>query len=1659
MITPLIALKLRATQRLARERKPKQPVSNSNLAIDMDRDHTMTGALPPTESSAPAPNPKGKAPETTNLQRNRPAQLRFAGLREKVPFESRANPFIDKTHPKFLEIEKYFSSLLRETRMTVQEILETNFEYHEIELFTPATQPAELVAWQKDNAVRYQRLLETRFNGHMPSLQLKMAFLYFGLPVAPMKPGAIQVHSAMDLDFGEDEVILDADPLQFLEEYTERTYGNSEAKTTYKDYMAPRTQTFTSLTVKNEDPITRFWDENFTPLGLRGGGLEEQGGGSHGPKPQRPSHPAAGSYDRGKFPFDHPLRVFGYQGMNTVQGSYQNFVQAVDRLLTVKYGWTYDVCFEVWDMSTVETKPVDEVTGKLYHMLDLLPAVDPIISTLVKWFMDPGNAARYAFFVRFTEEAQPAFYTPVYEVDRYIVRLWDDDAKSMAYMKVPRNLHPAPKSNQFQAEYQRAIKVLFSENPHKYLQFNDAGGRLSYGYLDPPPETWKTAVQNQQAGGELPLVSFKHIDIPWDKVPILIPGFHDDVAGSRRYLERKDLKVNGQLCDRTGFKKMVGLVLNAHGLAECPKELTALDIWITPDDFLNLHNDSDRIPIQNIERSLPALQEWRAVMAAWQSSRIHGTFDKVSIVARPVYQSYTIRAKQGQKSFSVDIDRVSLDGFTKEIRSKVFPDYDPANKQHVLHLVQGTRAVSKVDFAITSETDEIGWAWIVRHITEQDIVVSLEHSNNEWVVDGETTWGPRYDRLDVTKLSTFEVPKPKAYSSEMNSLFQNSSNTQRNAVRSVNLRERFFWDNPSIFTNPTKPGMPINGPPIESIIKTGPSMPGVTIAMRTPTEVARLQREVHTLRGQLLDRIRECPYTDCGRYFKYSDGAELDRHLREDHRTVQCFLCSKKEHLLPYYSGDLIRQHFIDVHFDEFRQLFGDGAAGDSANTATTTQTRGELGKPTPPSSSFIKGRPSSGRRGPPPPPKPVSKDENVKTPVSRRFDFCSRCGRDQDKLSAARDRVHHMAGCDELDENVDRPEYCIDCGAELRLVYQDSGMGRFVSFRHPCTGCGKKVLDVKEPGQYCRICGIYFDYTMDQAYQEVHRANCRPLGGDTSDYCKVCGLKLMGMSDMDRTTHAYTHNNPSGQRGESNRSSLASSASSTGGQDSSAQPSVLIKCKKCEQRFYTVPEAMKHMEFYHNRRDEPPLWRAAVKGDVVGRRRDKSPDWERMCGENIPATEPFAPEPHFRCSRCFRCAGEDQREIEKHMNPLGSCKIARNIGAAEGLRGEVGLPNRSGWIDPVECPDWAAKYREFVGKYPAYRYTMFPVRDESVDKVWGQPYKLETAVGSNKDDPNYDGGDTEHDATRSRALPWPPYEGTVIPLDDAMRPMAQRSHALAYPVGDQLDDGGRSYTVEEQIAREIAGSKRSVTGTQGYVRLGHVRGKTALDQFVGDDWDYVETDAKAHSRPVESIIEETAEEMSGLESVEERANMRDTLLRKRKRTPNDPTFTHPQRQEDEPSEEHSEASAVPDPIQNLDPNAPKSPRKRVIKRGGSTAPDTILPKPRKTRNVSGQISTSGAESAGSTTQANPKTPARARKTSAAKAQTPATVTRAGRAVRATRAAMEAEAAQTESTASEGQEDEIEAPPPKRRGRVLEVKDEDATAKTPGTARRGRPRK
>ena len=335
--------------------------------------------------------------------------------------------------------------------------------------------------------------------------------------------------------------------------------------------------------------------------------------------------------------------------------------------------------------------------------------------------------------------------------------------------------------------------------------------------------------------------------------------------------------------------------------------------------------------------------------------------------------------------------------------------------------------------------------------------------------------------------------------SVLDNAFQKSSNTQTAADRSCMLRERFYWNTPRIYADPSKPTMPIHAAPLETVIRTGRFMPGVVIGMRTPTEVARLEKEVHSLRSQLLDRTWQCPYAEChAGPFKVNDPAAIDQHMRIEHSTLKCFLCDDVNNLMPYYDQKSIREHFVTHHAAEFTDLSSPFGAFDTFKKQNLQHIQ-DL-------QNLLS----------------VNALDTINKNKMMLFNYCDRCGRDQFRLDHPADRLHHDKVCREVSadaaqKKIFRMPLCKFCGSSRTKMPE--------SFQpEPCS-CQQVPRDPFDPGSVCPTCGIKYDGhspPMDRHYREIHERWCAKHSGGMWDWCGFCGVGLQGRRDLARRLHVH---------------------------------------------------------------------------------------------------------------------------------------------------------------------------------------------------------------------------------------------------------------------------------------------------------------------------------------------------------------------------------------------------------------------------------------------------------------------------------------------------------------------------------------------------------
>ncbi|KAI0975198.1 hypothetical protein F4678DRAFT_484910 [Xylaria arbuscula] len=931
-------------------------------------------------------------------------------LQPKIPFQERVDAFISLKDEKFLKMETYFFSLLRAPGMSVDDILEGTFDDHEVTLITPQPGPPDVVRWQMRNAKRYHENLETRFKGHTDTLAFKMACLYFGLPVEPLRSGTTSFLLSPDPEPLETKVGSSPNPLNFLEKYRNlNEFVSGERILNLRGGGRPSSQNKTGKAIQELLPGEQDLDYGNFFRDVRSGSDSNR-------KKYRGPNPAA------------RITLYSWQGQTETTFKYRDFVSKVDKLISNWEKEDLPIWLDLFSIS--EERLVETFQGFLYHGETGPPDHDAVWDAVTKCFTD-GNDEEYACFVHpFTsfEDSHPIQFEP--SAKNSVIRITNRDNNDVAYMRVPSNLNWDHKPHQFSKEYTYAMQsLLLPHPPHASVVYD---GYPSYQYLDPHNKIWDSVLDLDE--DQPALIIFKLEELDESSCPAIIPGVPD-----QRVLDRT--RLNEAKADATLASESLGEIHQAIRSAlkktDLKKECSGFEIWPYGTDFKDLSKLPEHVRISRNINDGKSLESWQRFLNTLPEN------GPLSFVVRPVYKAYQLLNPGTAERVSLQLNQFDLQTFKATVQNHLYENYDPEDPAQAVILGPVSQHSFQAEFAIRYETTEEDWEWIRRNIIDPELTVSVDEIDNEWLIPASSTWGPRYvaqrhddndpiptetastsqfvgaylskaskahDSSDSSDLSLSPVPRwppppknPKSPSlkrkdlgkappaksqgtgnstnifpstpkpsgpgkpftglftppksngkssagspfvkkedndekdakhTALDDIFRNSKNTSAEAERVRKLRSRAFTSVSSIFTNPLKPVLPLYGPPLESVIKTGPSMPGVSIAMLTPTEVLRLQKEVHSLRFQLLDRTRECPYADCDRYFTFSDGEGLDRHVREDHNTLRCFLCDKDQNLLPYYNTDKIKEHFVNEHLDEILKAYGKAPAAKGSGAS-----------------------------------------------------------------------------------------------------------------------------------------------------------------------------------------------------------------------------------------------------------------------------------------------------------------------------------------------------------------------------------------------------------------------------------------------------------------------------------------------------------------------------------------------------------------------------------------------------------------------------------------------------------------------------------------------------------------------------------------------------
>ena len=499
------------------------------------------------------------------------------------------------------------------------------------------------------------------------------------------------------------------------------------------------TQRFTSLTYASNEI-----------MGIRGGSLETK----------TPSTRYYTSEIQGSPAPRILFRVMGYQGIVHCEvRDYLVFVAAVDQILGFKYKYDYEICarFYATDERGRYTRMGDTVVEGTINHTDA-PAGCPIWAAAEKLFGFAGYVSigyKFDVFVYYKDEAPPSTRVPTETEALGTLRLINSHNGDLAYMRITEPLTAHHRPHQYTAEFSKAMRVLYPDPPtlnfiwwvRKQSGIATQHPEKSFGYLDPPPPLWNAVVQdmreNDEYNGDITMtdVYFSGEDDYAGFVPVLIPGYY---AADRdnKGIPKDEFRLHGS--DSPDFKQLVSIteaVLEFIPQLKTYEKSVSLEVWIPGEWVL----EKARIPFkvgsvntQTASMASGALADWRRIMNAFETRTYHANpKPDVSIIARPVYERYTVWRKDTGSNIELDINNMSCREFVKAVAEGLFPGLmDPntmwSTADKCLHLWNATWDGPLPTSVIRADTTDDEWSWIVRHITQPDISIVIEDWDVRW---------------------------------------------------------------------------------------------------------------------------------------------------------------------------------------------------------------------------------------------------------------------------------------------------------------------------------------------------------------------------------------------------------------------------------------------------------------------------------------------------------------------------------------------------------------------------------------------------------------------------------------------------------------------------------------------------------------------------------------------------------------------------------------------------------------------------------------------------------------------------------------------------------------------------------------------------------------
>ncbi|KAL7906036.1 hypothetical protein GGI35DRAFT_487791 [Trichoderma velutinum] len=1047
-----------------------------------------------------------------------------------------------------------FRNLLADTNMTIGQILSDKFTTHEARLFT-LSESEILKDIQDDNALRFHKLLQSRFQGVTPDTPTKLTILYFGFPVEPVDFSLAEMTFKMESRKPEPPRYAIDPPLHFLTAHKERNWGNemligkedpsypipvelpqswpsSLSNTLLKEKLVQKEQGS-----RIEQPTVRLrggganddWndgnDDNFACSesdeedGNEDSDDEDDTSEDQLHKEEKEAQDISMenidndgdfiSYDQSATTPQSAkwMRLYGFQGyVPFILGDIQTYETAIRRLLSLGPR-------DCKAFSIVHFNEQSNLVDTFHDSLPFKPDSTTLQYIQEKTLEEENSSnSQSSFFIHLQYESAPEHWQPSNEQFNTSVssvrRPLDgvegevtDATISCCYLTFPK-FNDSQSSHQdvyvwgadqLNAYINTAFGVLLGRPEGSFHHANFQLGRSDSDFINAPPvyggyTTASSDILSLISNGDGSHFYLRCSRLDDNAIVIVLPGSFNTSNSMPGW--------SGEITEDNVLNFMRHKTSSAFG--DCAKKLKYVRLL---DGRATLGPKVDRN------------QEYYSICMSEDIPRnsengYDVAFSKIAETAYPFVLLYPeweedqsvlhMSTSDGKDGAENSVHMPSLSSTIEELRTSVFELMQLAECEasRIEDVKRGASFISiqpemenqsadtNIDmpcFFIGRNTTDEEWFGIRARITTPSAKIKILDSKAwNWrnQLDSTDIWGPRYGlvadvQAALEKLEdkdTREQEKEEASQDKAEEIAQEAVQTpvlassvgvealravlreketaqvtrdepaktqrpNRGAPSDTDVRKKAWAQQPSIFDNyglrswPNNSGIqfPMNAPPVEHMLRTGPRMPMVSKGFLTPTEQANLQRTVWELRNICLNR-------------RVPDQQTTKMHSEFFHMVRKCMFCNG---MIPkHWNMEQVHRHLREKHRDELME-----ALGVSKATIRRFDGRGVISIPL----KRVK------RCHNPSPIESVHDDmttgetESQKHHHKKAFGFCDRCGRDEDH-----------------------------CGFDTSHLPQE---GRD-KYRREC----KKFS--AESGRFCLYCGENFSRNATQADWDRNRAH-----------------------------------------------------------------------------------------------------------------------------------------------------------------------------------------------------------------------------------------------------------------------------------------------------------------------------------------------------------------------------------------------------------------------------------------------------------------------------------------------------------------------------------------------------------------------------------------